>query len=194
MNIITSNCLGGFIYRDVLNQEYQNPFIWTKFENNNEFIDFVDNFENIDFENVMIEKIGNELSNNFITVIDDTYTLKNRHIYFSINDNIPRIDNRMFCNTYYNRPWEYILEKYEKRLKRMSKKNIAICLYELTFTNEQIYKLINVCKKHNYKCLIFAQNKIESDYAKIIYFKHTKEPWNRELIQLHKNEITNFLK
>ena len=81
MNIITSNCLGGFIYRDILNQEYQNPFIWTKFLNNEMFIDFVDNFKNINFDNVMIEKEGDGLTNNFITVIDDKYFLKNRHIY-----------------------------------------------------------------------------------------------------------------
>lgn len=193
MNIITSNCLGGFIYRDVLNQEYQNPFIWTKFLNNEMFIDFVDNFKNINFDNVMIEKEGDGLTNNFITVIDDKYFLKNSHIYFSILDSVPRIDNRVYCNTYYNRPWEYILEKYEKRLKRMTMENIVICLYELTFTEEQILKLIDVCKNHNYKCLIFAQNKIESDYAKILYFRHNKDPWNIEMFEKYKNNIKVFL-
>ena len=64
MNIITNNCLGGFIYRDILKTEYQNPFIWTGIEIE-KFIDFVDNFDKIDFTNVMIEKEGEGLKNNF---------------------------------------------------------------------------------------------------------------------------------
>ena len=38
MNIITNNCLGGHIYRDVLKTEYQNPFIWCFLE---PYFDFI---------------------------------------------------------------------------------------------------------------------------------------------------------
>ena len=40
MFIISNNCLGGYIYRDILEKEYCSPFIWTLFDTN-VFIDFV---------------------------------------------------------------------------------------------------------------------------------------------------------
>lgn len=190
MNVISNSCLGGFIYRDILKTEYKNPFIWTAFDND-DFINFIDNFENINFSNVMIDKKGKELKNNFITVIDDKYRLRNGHIYFSLNDSTPKIKGN---DVYYNRPWEYILEKYNSRLKRMNEE-IIIAFYEPTnATVEQINKLIEICKKHKYKCLIVTEKQINTDYAKIIKFKRSKvKDWHIELENQCSEEIKNFL-
>lgn len=58
MNIITNNCLGGFIYRDILKTEYQNPFIWTYIKTN-EFIFLCENYNKINFHNYELSKKGN---------------------------------------------------------------------------------------------------------------------------------------
>lgn len=196
MNIITNNCLGGFIYRDILKTEYQNPFIWTGIEIE-KFIDFVDNFDKIDFTNVMIEKEGEGLKNNFFTVIDDKYKFRNGHIVFNKNDNVPRIMNDSkhldWVNVYYNRPWEYILEKYNKRVKRMDN-NIIVAIYakDNEFT-DQLNKLADVCLKYNYPCLIFHSEKIKENLVTKSYVIKHKEPWIDNLYKHYRKEIEEFI-
>ena len=196
MNILTNNCLGGFIYRDILKTEYKNPFIWTGIEIDN-FIDLVDNFEKIDFTNVKLEKRGEGLKNNIFTVIDDKYTFRNGHIVFSINDDVPRIMNDPnqldSINVYYNKPWRYILEKYDKRVERMDD-NIIVAIYakdnEYTY---QLNRLADVCLKHNYPCLIFHSEKVkENKVTKSYVIKH-KEPWIDNLYKLYRKEIEEFV-
>lgn len=190
MNIITNNCLGGFIYRDILKCEYQNPFIWTGIEIK-QFIDLVDNFEKIDFNNVMIEKKGKDFSNNFYIIIDDKYAVRNVHIYFDANENIPK---RKSDGVYYNKPWEYIYLKYIKRIKKMDK-DIRIGFYDKNeSTLEDLIKLSEICKKRKYKCLIITDKIIESnEFVKFCYFNH-KDPWFDEIKNKYKNEFEWLLK
>lgn len=197
MNIISSNCLGGFIYKDVLNSDYKNPFIWTRFEFDT-FVDFINHYEEINFNNVMIDRIGNTLSNNFTTIIDDKYTLKNRHICFSKQYTKPTVKREGFVMVYYNKPWEYILEKYNSRVKRMLELNERpIIVYydpDHKITKENLEKLSKVFEDKNYKCLIFTDKTIiPSMTTTVINFKHKKEPWHLELINKHKETILNFL-
>lgn len=195
MNIITDSCLGGFLYRDILKENYKNPFIWTRI-GINEFIDFVDNFENIDFTNVMIDKDGPGLTN-FKTIIDDKYTFTNRHIIFSKNDIIPRVNydniHTDWVNVYYNKPWEYILEKYNNRVKRMDK-NIVVAIYvaEKKYT-PQLNKLAEVCLKHKYPCLIIHSEKIQENEVTKTYVCDYKEPWIDNLYKHCKKEIEEFI-
>jgi len=190
MNIITNNCLGGFIYRDILKIEYQNPFIWTSI-NHESLLSIIDNYENINFLNVSIDKDGEGLSNNFVTVIDDKYRICNLHIKFSREDNKPRIIGN---NVYYNRPWEYIMNKYEERQKRMNTKLDVAALYWPEANEDYIHKFIEVCKKHKIKCLIIT-NKISSDeYAKIIpFYTEEKGMWEIPLERECGEEIKKFL-
>lgn len=190
MNIITNNCLGGFIYRDILKTEYQNPFIWTAI-NHLDLLSIIENFQTINFSNVIIDKEGDGLSNNFITIIDDRYRIYNHHVGFSKNDLIPRYEEN---NVFYQKPWEYIMNKYESRLKRMKDKIDVVALYWPEAPIDYIHNLINVCKKKNVKCLIIT-NKIQSDdYAKIIHFyTKQKDKWNIPLELEYGEEIKNFL-
>lgn len=189
MNIITNNCLGGFIYRDILKEEYKNPFIWTSI-NHLDLIDLIENFDTINFVNIMIDRDGKELGNNFITIIDDKYKIYNHHVWFSAKDNEPRIEGN---NVFYNKPWEYIVEKYEKRLKRMPKKIDVIAMYWHEAPKEYIKLLIQTCKKHNIRCLIITDKIDNDEYAKIIPFYTTKEKWEIELENKHSDEILDFL-
>lgn len=194
MNIVSNNCLGGFIYRDILKCEYQNPFIWTSI-NHLELLDIIKNFNSINFSNMSIDRDGNGLSNNFITVIDDKYRIFNHHIQFSIKDNVPR---NVGNNVYYNKPWEYIVEKYDKRLKRMNNKIDCVALYWPEAPEDYLKVLIKTCKEHNCKCLIIT-NKLKSEKynskdVKIIeFYTSEKSQWEIPLEKQCTKEILEFL-
>lgn len=198
MNIISHNCLGGFIYRDILKEEYKNPFIWTGMDTRF-FPDFIDNFETINFNNVMIDKEGQGFNNNFKTVIDKKWRFRNGHIIFSEKDNIPRTDfddkHITNVNVYYNKPWEYILEKYEKRIKRMDN-DIRVALYDKdpNETIENLNRLSDICFKHKYPCIIFTDKNVkQNEYVKVFYIKY-KEPWLYELYEKYNKELNDFVK
>ena len=192
INIITNNCLGGFIYRDIFKCKYQNPFIWTLFEIN-DFIDFINNFEKINFNNITIDKNGIDLNNNFITVIDNKYRLKNPHIKFDKNFDKPTKSTKYPWYIYYNKPWEYIFEKYNKRLALMKGKP-KFLIYEPEITEKQIEKLIDICEKHKYKCCIITnKNVIETKYINKIEFETNNLEWEKDLIPKCKKKIIEFL-
>lgn len=187
MNIITNNCLGGHIYKDLLKTEYKNPFIWTLFEPD-DYIDFIDNFDNINFENYEIDKVGEGLSNNFQIVIEGKYHIKCIHHHFDVNADKPFIKG---TDVYYNRIWEYINEKYLKRLERMKKeKNTIFIYYEPNLECNKITLLTEIAKKH--KCLAFT-NKLESTKELKVYpiDKSWKAP--PPLIQHYNKEILEFI-
>ena len=52
-NFISNNCIGGRLY-ECLNEQYQNPFIWT-IVMPNDFLYLVENYDKINFKNIKIE-------------------------------------------------------------------------------------------------------------------------------------------
>jgi len=59
MNIISNNCLGGFIYKDFLQIKYENPFIFSLMDYD-DFLYLLENYETID----KIQIIGNLTADN----------------------------------------------------------------------------------------------------------------------------------
>ena len=49
--VISSNCISGYWYRDVVKKQYEVPFIWCNIKLN-DFIYLIKNFDTIDFNNV----------------------------------------------------------------------------------------------------------------------------------------------
>ena len=198
MNVLSNNCLGGFIYRDILHSEYKNPFIWTFIEINS-FIDFVDKFKTINFNNVIIDKEGKEYKNNFITVIDDKYRFRNGHIIFSKKDKTPRIQpdrNTVLnhINVYFNKPWEYILIKYENRKNRMDNDIRIAYMANNGESIEELEMLASICEKHHYPCLIFSEYKLNNTWCQSYIINPKNEPWIDNLYLLYKTEIEEFVK
>lgn len=148
MNIITNNCLGGHIYKDVLNEEYKNPFIWCFLD---PYFDFIQNYQNIDFKNYRIEKIDNKLDK-FKIIIEDKYELKFVHYSFDANCDIPIINGR---EVRYNKIWEYVVEKYEERLKRMDKNDEVIFMF---YGNELSENEFNILKEKSKTNRVFVFN------------------------------------
>ena len=200
MNIISNNCLSGFLYRDILKSEYKNPFIWTSIFSDS-FNELLNNFENINFQNVKVIKENKQLDNSCLTIIDNKYKIHNSHIFLSQKDTIPRnaYDNIHvdWVNVYYNKPDEYILTKFKNRVLRMDN-DIRVCMYDANsygFTIENIKSIIKTCNMKKYKSLIFTEKEIEENLenVKIIHIKHS-DPWIINLYNNYMNEIMEFLK
>lgn len=192
MNIITNNCLGGFIYRDILKCEYQNPFIWTAIDHK-DFLNFINDYEHIDFNNVKVVQIENV----YYTIIDNKYKFANRHIIYSEKDETPRnaydgvhVD---WVNVYYNKPNEYILEKYKNRLSRMKGKPKLLIYAKNYLTDEELNELANICETNKFNCLIFNERKIkENEFVKSYVIKH-EDVWFPNLIKEYGKIIEEFV-
>ena len=175
MNIITNNCLGGFLYRDILKQQYANPFIWTSIDIKSYNTMFI-NYYNINFNNYIIKTENNTKDSFYHIIIDNNYDIRFGHILFSNSDNIPRLVNNGFSgDIYYNKPWEYINNNYLKRLKRMVEPPVFIWFDLYETHNYDIQNIANNLKR-NIIILTVDEKFINTDFCKIIYIQ--KQNWN----------------
>lgn len=116
MNIISSTCIGGHIYKQT-NQEYTNPFIWL-------FIDYESmkqlmlNFYKINYMNISISENEN-FSNTYILNIDNLINLQ--YIHYKQNDLFitPVIKYNNVC---VKDAKQYVIDKYMLRVEKMLNK------------------------------------------------------------------------
>lgn len=110
---IISNCCGGadiYIRNSV---KFTNPFVWSEvFES--DLFKLIEHFEKLNFDNYDLERKENKI---FGVKVDDTFTIWFPHYKFDANCTIP---TKKGFDTYYNKNYEYVLEKYIDRSKRMS--------------------------------------------------------------------------
>ena len=110
-NIIANTCIGADIYKYHLKMPYQTPFCWNTIDDNSMF-NLISNYDTINFKKYELIKDKNW---NFSILINDLVKVNYVHYHFSKNDNKIRTDN---ADVYYNKIWEYIIEKYEERTNR----------------------------------------------------------------------------
>lgn len=115
MNLITNRCLGAYIYRDVLHEQYKNPFIWTGIETP-DFQRLFEFYDSIDFNKTIIGAENPQELKHFYLVIDGKVRVDYSHVLFERTATSPILRGN---NIYYNKPWEYIVDKYAERLLRM---------------------------------------------------------------------------
>ena len=200
MNIITNNCVGGFVYKELLNEPYNNPFIWTRIPGES-FLELVDNFDNIDFNDFVLGKVGEGLSNNFKITIQNKIDILYTHYHFDAKCKEIVFAGKRKNDIKYNKIWEYIYETYVKRSKRINKndKKFIIWYDPKNFFPDSVYKLPNICKKHKYKCLIFSNLNIElNEYCKQYPVKtkwlNEDGGWHDSFFKEYKNTILEELK
>ena len=119
MNLISQNCIASYITKNLLKEEFSNPFCWC-------VIDFesmknlIEKWNKINFENFILEKDKNW---NFSIIIDSL--VKVQYVHYKFNKDCNEIThlNGISQEIYWNKIWEYIIEKYKIRLKRMKEKN-----------------------------------------------------------------------
>ena len=171
MNILSNNCAAGDIYKRILHQPYQNPFIWTLF-NPDDFIGFVENFRTVNLNKIRFDNTNPNLGNNFDIIIDNTYRIKHIHMWFDPNYTTPTIVGDI--DVHYNKIWEYIYMKYITRLARMNKNETPVIVFlDSDFNSTRITELPHICASNNYPALIFTPNtKVVSLIDKNIHTIH----------------------
>lgn len=163
LKLISNSCVGGFIYRDNVRCAYQTPFIWNLIDFESMYY-LIKNFQDINFKNYDIKKNANW---SFSIIIEDKIELKYIHYKFDKNaNNIIYKD----IDVYYNRIWEYIVDKYDKRLNVMLNNTSSPIFIlangynrpETNLTYNQI-RLLNDCKKN----IICAVDKLYPEFTNI---------------------------
>lgn len=175
MNIISNNCLGGYIYQNLLKEEYKNPFIWTLFENPVEYIELIKNWNNVNFDNFELIKKGEEFKNNFQIMIDQKYTLSFIHVFFDKDrNNTEKFEHTARIvgeNIFSPEPWKYIVDKYTQRLSRMKQeKNMIFLYFEPNLKCSKLHELPLILQQNKFKGIIFTDDKNikKNDYATVL--------------------------
>lgn len=175
LNILSNNCLGGFIYRDILHVPYSNPFIWTLFDTDM-FISFLSNYSSINFGNYTVKKRSEnwDIDDDFDTIIDNRYIIQNIHMHFDAHATVPTtvndakgIQRSLWTNgVRYAFIWEYIADCYKKRVARMARtSHTAITFWSIDSTFSQVSHIVDICKRLNYPALIFDNRLNHNQYA-----------------------------
>lgn len=177
MNIICNSCVGGFIYKNELKSPFTNPFIWN-------IIDFksmcylVKNYDAIDFDNYELVKDKNW---NFSIIIDDN--VKVQYVHYKFSPKCPKPTTK-YIDVYYDRIWEFIVDKYESRLARMKQsKEPPLFLFANWFNKTETllsYQQLNLLNSLNRDNIIVAVDKIcpEFVHLKQVTRDTNKKIWN----------------
>lgn len=160
MNIISNLCLGAFTYK-LMNQEFNNPFMWSVLVRD-DLIHLIENYDSINWFNVTIHS-ASELDyiitkNIYYLTVDNKFNIVYLHYVFS--PECTSITTKG-VNVYYNKIWEYIIEKYVTRVKRMLSLNEPPCFYLMhgkIFSNKDMHDVADACKMHNFKCIMAHNN------------------------------------
>ena len=163
MNIISNNCFGGYIYKNVLKTEYTTPFIWSRIYND-DLIKLLSNFKTINFNNIELKKKGKNLEDGFYIEIDNLIKVYYNHYKFDKNCNKPILKddctnsiNNWSIDIHYNKIWEYIIEKYNNRLNRMNFNDKFVLALEDNHDNLSLEKIIPLAEKLNFKLIIITK-------------------------------------
>lgn len=197
MNIISNCCLGGFVYKDVIEQQFSNPFIWA-WLNQEDMVYLVQNYDKINFKNYELSTYNNlPLKDEvcFQMNIDDKIKIIYSHYQFIKNKDTLEIDRKRNM-VYHNRIWEYVVAKYNERLERMFSENkkpvFLICDNREgcgTFSKKQIEILSNT----KYKVMFFSRyDYSQFNNANFISIQHD----GNDIIQIkekYKTEILDFI-
>lgn len=158
MNIISNDCMGGFIYRNAKAQ-FNNPFMWTYVMYDDMFY-FMNNWETIDWEHFLVLK--HEQWKMYVQ-FDGKANIECLHYHFDPSATTPQTRGNDF---FYCRIWEYINEKFAARISRMNEKPTFVFewLGWLGCTKEKFENFIQ--QDFKYKTIVFIPYKDYKDFKK----------------------------
>ena len=155
--------MGGSFYKDVVKIEFNHPFFWGQITPPLDIIKLINEFETINFDNYTLEK---DKDWKFTLNIDNKIHYFLTHYIFSKTDTIPR---KFLCEVYYNKIWEYIIEKYESRLQRMKQCKDKPCFaihWSLKYELDEIKLDEFIKNSFKYKTIIFMPFNKYKNYEK----------------------------
>lgn len=196
MNIISNNCCAGFIYKNLINQEYKNPFIWTLIYEN-DFLNLIKNYDRINFNNYTLENMYSKLIEDkgiFYINIDNLVKCYFIHYHFNkLYNTITKIKS----DIKYNKIWEYIIKKYNERVLKLKKCNespIFLIDNQYGCCEHIINESIKICNEKNYKLIIITEDKNKIKTEKLLILHHEcKQNLTHKVLTINKEEIINFI-
>lgn len=216
MNLICNNCFTGF-FQKKNNLRYETPFVWNRI-NPKDFIYLMEHFDTINFNDIELKcnkdvKRYKELSVNmksFCIIIENEVFVFYNHYKYRAEAKTPVIETP---DVYYYRNFEYTLNKYNERLKRMDKTKTPIFIYHSNTTNranesenwklidkkEDLEKMIDIANKKKYKFIAITQfqelENFNSDNILILYLPTTdKTYWSfPKMVDKYNDEILEFI-
>jgi hypothetical protein len=182
MNIIANSCVGGFIYKNELKEPFQNPFIWS-------LIDFesmlylAKNFYSINFNNIRLTDVGKIEDDTweFHLIIDNNVLVKYVHYKFSMFDKHPTVRG---IDVFYDKIWEYIIDKYRERVSRMIRGGIPPTFVFANWFNkretELDYMKLQKLNELTDSSIICAVDTIYTEFTNIkqLLRRHEQKIWN----------------
>lgn len=126
MNIISNSCIYAILCRDHWKCQYGNPFCWNYIDTENMY-NLIKNFDNINWFNYELVK---DKDWNFSIIIDNK--VKVNYVHYKFNKNEKEL-TKHGSNLSNNHIWEYIVEEYEKRVKRMLEKKRKTYFYSWNY-------------------------------------------------------------
>ncbi len=128
MNIISNDCVAGYIYTKQLKTEFINPFAWSSMNIDN-FCNLIKNFDTINYQNINCQLIINksgvcELGSIIPQIIIDNKVEVN-YFHYQQNDEYDA-PTKVYGYKYYNDMTKYASDEYFKRLNRMTEPPIFI--------------------------------------------------------------------
>ena len=202
MNIISNNCIGGFVYRDILHTQYTNPFIWTAITDNSSFLKFCENFDKIDFQNVSITTDTTSIyaQNKTALLIDDQYILCFHHVWHDSRYKEPTLIKNWGTgiNVCCDDPAAYIKNKYFERLSRMSVNDKRLFMfYDAGKPYSDIIQLETICKKQNAYGIILTSENLQITENRVLLLKTenswAKGDWAPILLEHYTTDILQFI-
>ena len=178
-----------------LNLPYQNPFIFTRIWAD-DFLKLLREFDTIDFENYILNTNSGRLVEeveNFHILLDDKIKIYFKHHRFRSTANSLEFSGP---NMYYNKVWEYLIKKWDERIKNLFKnksKKIIVLDNQKGCYSSIIDPVMELCKIKNYKLVIIDDRIKIPDRTGILLLRHKTEVDPNSTILENLDQLRSFI-
>jgi len=202
MNIISNNCIGGFLYK--LNHlEYKNPFIWHQISSS-DFAKLMNTYDSIYFEDFELEVNRRRLNKEYI--ISDT-DVNCCHIRLSCGitiyynhykcDNNAHKPTKIGFDIFYDRNFELTYTKYVSRLERMTEKPVFVYFYKEPRNDKDpktdVLKMIGSSERNNQKLVLIVDFDIDVKSKNVFLIKESHLTPPHIVAEKYNQSIMQFL-
>lgn len=200
MQIISNDCFGSFLIKK-LNLPFENPFVWVRIPLK-DFTNLINLFPNLNYDDVEIS-LNRDYKKEFklwpCDALSPVITCNSirfffNHYKYNANDKTPR---KQIPDVFYYRNYEYALEKWNERSKRITNEKPIIILHHNDLQNDknvEVYKIINECKEKDYKLIVISNLPIKSEEKMLsIYCSDVSNLGVKDCVDRYFNQIKSFI-
>lgn len=193
--IISSNCISGFWYRDIIKQEYEIPFIWSIVKLT-DMLFLIDNFEKINFNNVKAEMSDGEVNrgdgSKWVKIVLDN-CVNVYFVHYRENKNLDGESKITGINVVSSNILKYAEDTWHRRCNRIpyGKKMVWVFWDDKINTNTDLNKFILAAKnRKNDLFVLFTPKAFESKEENLFILPIT----NYNNVPKHTKDLEKLLK